>query len=261
MSNPNIYQPEAPQKSGCGGPCLKSCLGVAIVLVVLMIVAVVGLYWGAGRMVDAFLDTEPMELPEVQLSPAEKQDLENRIASFEETLEQPGELATLRLTGDEINAFVRDQLQDEELGRFSEYIYVTIEDGVIRSDISLPISELPIPLGIGSGRYLNGTATMRVVADDQEFGLYVENLRLKDQEMPEYYTSELYNMNQFDRFKDDPDFQEFRRAIETFHIEGDEIVISMRVSQEDMEESALPETQEIQEAPQATEPVEAEAGV
>ena len=129
MSNPNIYQPEAPQKSGCGGPCLKSCLGVAIVLVVLMIVAVVGLYWGAGRMVDAFLDTEPMELPEVQLSPAEKQDLENRIASFEETLEQPGELATLRLTGDEINAFVRDQLQDEELGRFSEYIYVTIEDG------------------------------------------------------------------------------------------------------------------------------------
>jgi hypothetical protein len=228
MSNQTIFEPGAPAKrSGCGGPCLKSCLGVTIVLAVLVVIGVVVLYTAVGRLADRYLDTEPMDLPTVTLPPQEQLALEERIAAFEAAFDTPGEVATLRLSDREINAYIQNLPEGSEIAEFGKFFYVTIEDGTIRGDMSLPLSEV-MPIGILSDRYLNGSATLRVDIVNGSLELYAENIELKNEDLPDYFLNEFRGQNLLEELKNDPDFQRFQQSIDTFRIEGNEIILVLQ---------------------------------
>lgn len=228
MSNQTIFEPGAPAKrSGCGGPCLKSCLGVTIVLAVLVVIGVFVLYNAVGRLADRYLDTEPMELPQVTLPPQEQQALEERIAAFEETFKTPGEVATLRLSDREINAYIQNLPEDSDLAEFGKYFYVTIDDGTIRGDMSLPMSEV-FPVGALGDRYLNGSATLRVEIAHGRLELYAENIELKNENLPDFILNELRGRNLLEELYGDPDFEQFQQSIDTFSIEGNEIILVLQ---------------------------------
>ncbi len=228
MSNQTIYEPGVPAKrSGCGGPCLKSCLGVTIVLGVLVIVGVVVVYTAVGRLADRYLDSEPMDLPMVSLPPQEQQALEDRIAAFEAAFETPGEVATLRLSDREINAYIQNLPEGSDMAEFGKYFYVTIEDGTIRGDMSLPLSEV-MPIGALDGRYMNGSATLRVDIVGGRLEMYAENIEMKNEDLPDFFLSEFRKQNLLEGLEDNPDFQRFQQSIDTFRIEGNEIILVLQ---------------------------------
>ena len=84
---------------------------------------------------------------------------------------------TLVLTAEELNVLLQKDTQ--WAGRF----YVSLEGDHIQARISLPLSELNWePL---KGRYLNGEARVVVVLVDGEVRIYLRDIRVKGQPLPE----------------------------------------------------------------------------
>ena len=74
-------------------------------------------YRSLVRLVEENTATAPRELPKVELPPAVRQTLKNRIESFKKAVDTGSGIETLVLTADEVNARTIEENPDSRRGR------------------------------------------------------------------------------------------------------------------------------------------------
>ncbi len=162
MANPN-YEIDTDsaqdRKKSSGGGCLKGCLIIALILVLIVVGLTVGGYYYLKSQINKYTSDTPAEIPSVMLPAEELEELQSRVESFKSSFEedvkpdeQGSENVELVLTQDEINALIASNPD------FANRVFITITDGKVSADVSIPLDEVPM----AGGRYLNASASLNV---------------------------------------------------------------------------------------------------
>ena len=230
MSNweDNEFGTSMPQGSlpGDGTPNRSrlGCLfyGCAIPLMAFLILMVIASFLGfrflKGQL-QKFTSDEPAALPVVEMSAEELAEVETRVNDFKESLEEGESSTDLVLTADEINALINSQPQLK--GR----LFVTIKDGRIAGDVSIPTDFLPG----GKGRFFNASGTFDVTLENGVLIVTLASATVQGNPVPAEFIEQMRGENLARDAYNDPEVAETLRKFESLTIVDDKIILTPRV--------------------------------
>lgn len=167
-----------PRKRGCLFYGCLSFIGLGVVVIVTVLLAYYFTKRWALRTVSQYTDTGPATFEQVTYSPAERDDLRRRLASFAEAVERGTGGQELVLTASDLNVLLSENAD------YKDRLFVIIEDDRVKGRVSLPLDEV-IPaefrerLSALRGRYLNGSATFRVALEGGTLDVRLEELEAR----------------------------------------------------------------------------------
>ncbi len=225
-----------PSSSGSGCGCwLFGCAGLMVGCLVLMAGLGFGGYWYLSGQVEKFTDTEPEQIPIVEMDEEALQRLQERIDSFSNQVtpdsaateaEEPTEVLDdadeppleLVLTANEINALIHS---NEVLrGR----AHVVIADGKIQAKVSIPTDQVPG----GKGRYFNADAEVEVSMAGGILVIKLVDAKVKGESLPEAVMASLKEQNFAKEAYDDVDTAEILQCFESIEVIDDAIHLRLR---------------------------------
>lgn len=127
-------------------------------------------------------------------------------------------------TGQEINVMLRS---NEAAAALGESVHVTIENGVVTGEVSLDIGQL-IPLPFLQGRFANGEATFSISSRDERLFVFVEDFRVKGEQVPEEVLQKFRQTNLAEDAMSDPDFRAFMQNVDAVDVVGDKLVVTLK---------------------------------
>jgi hypothetical protein len=170
----------APSKKRRG--CLfYGCLSGTACLLAILVAFLFGLYQ-LKQMLNFFTDTHPAALPAVQMTPAEIEQLKQRIENFQDAVRSGRPAEALALSADEINALIQT---DPNLAPAKGKVYVTIEGDRLKGQVSLPLDQAGLP--IFRGRYLNGSGIFAIGLHNGDLLVTAESVSVKGKPLPAVY--------------------------------------------------------------------------
>lgn len=220
--DPNAYgapyaEPEKKPKGCMFWGCLIVGIG-GVLLLLLMVAGGFGAYFWAKGQIEEYTSTEPADIPVVEATEEEIAEIRARVDQLQNDDAQPADGGEVVLTADDINALIATN--DDLKGR----VFVTIENGEIGGEISVPLDELPM----GKGRYLNASATFDVSYDG---GIPVVTLKsgsVKGQPLPQQIIDALAQENLAKEALDDPDVAKQLRKFDSIKVEGDKLILRLK---------------------------------
>ena len=195
------------------------CLSVIVLLAIFAAVAYYFLLQTSDDLVESYTSPAPLDLSDVETKQEETLSVIERLRGFITTLEQGEATGSLSLSADDINAL----LQNEELLHgLKGMAHVTIQDDLLRADIS-------VPLGLFNerfeGRYLNGTGELTVEMKDDRLRVTIDRLEVGGRDLPREIMNEIRRNNLVDALYDEPSLEEFLLLIKSVKIEDGRLVI------------------------------------
>lgn len=225
LSPPSPAAPVAPpqKKSGCGwigGGCGLGCLLAVGAFVALVIFAVVGVKNYLGKVIDEYTATQAVPVEAPVAAPGQIAEATAKFDAFQQGLEPGGTPVPLDLTGDELNLLIFNHPAFSALaGKAS----VSIEDDQLSSRVSLDFGDLPIPEGFFGdklkGKFFNGDLDLKMGMAAGRPSLYLENLSVNGNPVPEAFISGMRAQNLLENAHKDPQFSKFLGRIEDLRIE------------------------------------------
>jgi len=198
------------------GCLIGGCLGMLLLMVGGMVALGVGSVWFYNQQIAKYTSEQARELPVVQVTPEELEQLELRVEEFQEKFEQGQTPEQLILTADDINALISKQEQ------LRGKVFVTLEDGLIQAEVSIPASAIPG----GKGRFFNGSVTLDASLEDGVLIVTLQDAEVNGQAVPEDLMSGIRKENLAKDFYKDPDMAKKLRKFESLVIEGDRMILT-----------------------------------
>jgi len=141
-------------------------------------------------MVNSFTDSKPTELPTLQMSKAEIDQVKQRFEAFEQAVREQHATKSLSLTADDINALIASSAEPQTL---KGKLYVSLEGDQVKGQVSVPLQD--VGLRMFKGRYLNGSATFNLGFRDGVLIVTPQTLVVKGKPVPEVYMQEIRKQN------------------------------------------------------------------
>lgn len=216
------YQ-EEPKKRGC---LFYGCFTSVILLMLVIAAAGYGI-WKARQYALDFTDTKPLEFAALDVDQDTLSAISKKIETFKNTVAQGQDAATLTLTDQEVNALLASSPNGKELARM---VRVTFQDNRAVGMISLPLEKMlsSEKMTMVKGRYLNGSATLKISAQDGTLSLVIESLEVRGKSLPDMIMKELRQTNLAEKIRIDPEQQNFWRQIQGIEIRDGQIVITAK---------------------------------
>jgi hypothetical protein len=187
---------EKPQR---GRGCLfYGCLAGIVCLVAILAAFLLGLHQ-LKRMLTELTDSGPTPLPSTQMSPAEIAQVRDRVNAFNDAVRPRRAGEPLALNAAEINALIAT---NPDLRPLKGKVYVTIENGVLKGQVSLPLDQLG--LRVFRGRYLNGAGNFIISLQNGALQVTPDNIVVKGKPLPAIYLDKLRTVNLAAAFNTDP---------------------------------------------------------
>jgi hypothetical protein len=216
------YEEPRPRQRGC---FFYGCV-IASILTVLLIIALALLaYWAfrtANRYLEQYTSTTPRELPKVQLTEEQRQDVIDRFKAFRQAVNDGTATEPLVLTGDDLNALVEEEPQLR--GR----VHLTIEGDEVKGQVSIPLTVF-LDTSLTQGRYLNGEAKFRASLADGVLIVTLDSLEVNGKSPPEKFMEGFRNQNLAKDAYKDPKNAEMIRRFESLQIKDGKIILKPRV--------------------------------
>jgi tetrahydromethanopterin S-methyltransferase subunit G len=197
----------------------------------LFLVVTIGGYFAIRAAVNSFVskytDTKPMELPKVELSKTEMEELDKRLATFKEGVEADKSVPALVLSADEINALIQRNAE------MKNKVSIGFEDDQVRGKISLPLGELKVPI-IGrwlKGRYLNGTAGLKPALQNGVLIVTLRSVEVNGRTIPADILASLKNRNLAEGFYSDPKTADVMSRLASIEIKDGKVTIKPRTKE------------------------------
>jgi len=208
-----------PKKRGC---LFYGCLAVIIFSLAASLLAYVG-YRYLRNQLARFLDTSPAPIETVELSPAERDGLQQRLAAFKEAMDGQKIPRELTLTARDLNALIA--ATPEWKGK----LFAMIENGRIKGRISLPLADFgPFKL---KGKYLNGAATFKASLETETLSVTIEQVEVKGQPLPAWILSKLRTQNLVQGLQNDPRRAPTIQKLESLRVVNDVVVLKNRIKE------------------------------
>ena len=237
-SSSNPYQPQQYQQappagtpnSGSGKKwlfgCGCGCLGLILILSIGGYFAYIKIQEVAATAIAEYTATESVAVEIPQLSQDQIDQSVEKFSAFQAGLADGTEPVTLVLSGQDINALIQSHPTFKPL---ADRASVTVEEDRLRSQVSLSLEELDIPIHFIAeavkGKYFNGIATFSVGMTAGRPALYIEGLEVNDAAIPAEFMSEISKQNFLEDAGKDPEFAKLIEMIEDIRIENGELRI------------------------------------
>ncbi len=216
MSQPLPGKP----KRGC---LFFGCLGGAACLLIILVAFLLGLYQ-FKKMLTFYTDPTPVPLPTVQISAADFELLRQRIESFQDAVRAGRSTEPLRLTADEINAYLENE---PSVAKAKGKVYITIEGDRLKSQVSLPLDDLGLRLF--RGRYLNGTGVFSVGLEKGRLVIMPESIIVKGKPLPAVYMDKMRGQNLADALNDNPRISVGLNRLQEIRVSDGKLVLVPKV--------------------------------
>jgi hypothetical protein len=165
------------------------CLAGLVLLLMIVLGGLFGLYY-AKKMFKDFTDSKPAVLPEVRMSRAEIQKIQQRIDNFRQAVRMGKPTEPLKLTSDEINALIAT---DPDLSALKGKLFVKLSGNEVEGQLSVPMESVGLPLF--RGRYLNGTGTFNIGLHNGQLRLHISSFEAKGRRVPKVYMDQIRKEN------------------------------------------------------------------
>lgn len=181
----------------------RGCLFyVLIAAAVSAVMLVVGAFFGlryAHKLVNELTDTQPAQLPTVQLPQAQMFLLHDRVDTFRDAVRDGDPTEPLALSADELNALIET---DPSLAALKNHLFVTINGNQLGAQISFPAED--VGLVRLRGRFVNATGDFHVALTNGELRITAESLSVRGKPIPRNIMREVAAENLADKFNQDP---------------------------------------------------------
>jgi hypothetical protein len=217
MNDPHFAPYEIPptkdqpvKKHGC---FFYGCITAIVLLVVMILLGYVG-YRYLMYLRDQWTSPTPEMFAKVEMSAEAREALEKRVQEFRKALEAQEPVAPLMLNSDEINALIEDNPTLK--GR----VHVEIKGDKIEGQLSWPIPN--------TGRFLNGSADLRVSLKDDVLIVNADAISVKGRPVPESFMQGFRQQNLAEDAYKNPKNAEELRKIESIEVKDGTIIIKPR---------------------------------
>jgi len=213
-------QPVSPRpRRGC---LFYGCFTGIVCLVAILVAFLLGLHQLRG-MVNGYTDAQPTPLPTVHLSAPELDAVQRRLDGFIDAIRGGRPAPPLRLTADEINALI-SVVPGAQPWRGK--IFVIITNSVLKTQVSLPLADLGLPLF--RGRYLNGLGTVNVALTNGILFAHLESLSVKGKPVPTLYMNRMREQNLATPINENASDSVALNRIQSVEVEGDALVFTAK---------------------------------
>jgi len=211
------------KKRGC---FFYGCLAVIIFSLAASLLAYLGYRYLRNQMT-RFLDTTPAPIETVEISPAERDRLQQRLAAFKEAMDSQKIPRELALTARDLNALIA------ETPELKGKVFAMIENGRIKGRISLLLENFgPLKL---KGKYLNGVATFKASLEaslkDGTLKVTIEQVEVKGQPLPGWILSKVRAYNLAQGLQSDPRSAQTIQKLESLRVVNDVVVLKNRIKE------------------------------
>ena len=211
-----MTDPAARPRRGC---FFYGCITGLVLLVLVLGALMAGLHY-VKKMVNQLTDSRPMELPTVQMSPAEIDNLKQRFEAFQKAVRERRPTEPLVLAADDINALIANGPERQSLkGKF----YVSLDRDKLKGEVSVPLREMG--LSLFKGRYLNGSATFNLSFNHGALSVAPQTILVKGAPLPEVYMQEIRKQNLAAGFTNEPSAGEVLQALEDIQVKDGKLVV------------------------------------
>lgn len=216
MDNPST--PPPPKGRGC---LFYGCLTGVVLFLLMILMAFFAVRFVRNKLND-YTDTKPAPLPRVEMAESEFKELQARVKTFGEAVDQGKPAEPLVLTERELNALIA---KSDQTGKLAEHVHVALEGDQVKGEISLPLSRIG---WLGKGRYLNGEATFNVSLENGVLIVTAREVRVKGKALPEAFMEPLRKENLAKDAYKDPKNAEALRKLEQLKIEDGKVILKAR---------------------------------
>lgn len=200
---------------GCGSGCLVALLVAGI----LGYLAWVKTKEFTGKVLDEFTDKDPVTFVAPEVDQATIDGVITKFDEFRTAMTEGRDAAPLMLSGDEINLLIHHH---PDWKGFAGHTSVEIVEDQLKGQLSIPLDEMG-PLM--KGRYLNGTATIRLELEDGVVTGFIDQVEVAGHAAPPEMIRQLQTENIFDNAQNDPETRDMMRSLESIKIEEGQIII------------------------------------
>ena len=214
--------PQVRKRRGC---LFYGCLTSLVLLVIVCVMAFFAVHFFRNR-INAYTDSAPMKLPKVEMAQAEFKELQGRVKSFGEALDQGKPTEPMILTERDLNALLADAPNTKEL---ADKVYVSLTGDQVKGQVSIPLTGLG---WLGKGRYLNGDATFNVSLENGVLIVTASEVRVKGQPLPDSIMSRLRQENLAKDVYKDPKNAEAIRKFQSLEVQDGRVIVRARSPQQ-----------------------------
>jgi hypothetical protein len=207
-----------PKRRGCLFYGCLTCIVLALITLLLAVLAV----RAVKNKVYAFTDSQPAQLPKVEMTDAEYQSLQQRVTAFGDAMAEGKRTEPLILTERDINALLAKAASTKEL---ADKVYVSVNGNQVKGQVSIPLSFLG---WLGRGRYLNGEATFDVSLENGVLLVTAQEIKVKGQPLPESFMSQLRRENLAKDAYKNPENAETIRKLDSIEVQDSKAIIKAR---------------------------------
>lgn len=197
--------------------CLFSFLLIALLLLG-------GGYYGYRLLqgqLNQYTSETPADLPVIEYTPEQWTTLKEKIEKFKKTAEQGETPTDLILTADDINALLAEDAD------MRGTIHITIHDGQVSGNVSIPTDFLPG----GKGRYFNASGTFDVFLADGVLVVTLASATVQDEILPTNFVEAMREENLTPDTYNQGETADLLRRLESLTIDDGKIILKSRVDE------------------------------
>jgi hypothetical protein len=198
-----------------------------VTMLVLLLLGGVGTYFGVkyavNKIVNKYTDSKPLPLPRIEISDDQWKVLQDRVARFRTALDKREEPFTLELSAQDLNVLFD---REPTLKDFKNRFHVAIESNKLTGTISVPLDN--IGWSRLQGRYLNGTAALKVSLKDGKLEVHMDSLSVNGQAVPEEVMAGFREQNLASDVDKQPENRDAIQKFERVEIKDGKIIIQIK---------------------------------
>ncbi|MFC1823534.1 hypothetical protein ACFL9T_12560 [Thermodesulfobacteriota bacterium] len=198
--------------------------GCLTTIVLCIIVGGLGMYglWRLKEAAVGYTDSEPMLMERGAISPERVERVKEKIFGFYESIQKGNKRGSLRLSEDEVNTLINSHPRFKELGGG---VRISFKDEEIKGEVSIPLEG--VPLGLGEGKYLNGSAVFKVWAEEGLMVVTIDALKVKDGAVPEMIMAEIRKQNLAKELYKDAEKARMLKRLRRVEVKNGKLVIEV----------------------------------
>ena len=209
-------QPGRKPRRGC---LFYGCLTGIVCLVAILVALLLGVHL-VKKMLNEYTDSQPLPLPAVQMTPAQIEQVQQRVTAFWDAVRAGRTAPSLELTSDEINALIAT---NADFQGWRGKLYVTLEGDKVKGQLSFPLAQLGLPRF--HGRYLNGTGIFSVSLQNGLLRVMPQEVRVKGKPLPATYMDRIKTENLVTQATANPGAADALNKLQSIEIKDGKLII------------------------------------
>jgi hypothetical protein len=195
------------------------CITCVVLLLLLVGALLAGVHY-VKKMVNRYTDTQPMELPTVQMPQGEVDRLKQRFEAFRAAVREQRPTPPLTLGSDDINALIAGGTAPQAL---KGKLYVSLDGDQLKGQVSAPLEQ--VGLSMFKGRYLNGSATFNLAFRNGALFVTAQTITVKGKPLPERFMQRVRNENLAAELTRQPETAALLQGLEDIRVSEGKLVI------------------------------------